>query len=285
MPICLSGLPSGFWLLRPFSCTSSSGRDAGPWSNRRFPCNGPTYGQYLSAVELVTSLPWGHGNAAGTELAWGSLRTVVHDFSGFFVFSNSIVFTIFATFLLPLWSLSFATEGLGREREARNLLWVLTRPLSRPAIYLAKYLALLPWCLLLNLGGFALLCLLAKTPGAWRWRCIGRRFSGRRWLLPPSSTSWGPVCSCAPVVAILYSFFLETIAGNLPGHLKRLSISFYTLLSHVRGAHTFGLQPERPTIYLPVSGTFALSVLVALTIVLLLAGMIVFARKEIVDAT
>ena len=32
----------------------------------------------------------------------------------------------------------------------------------------------------------------------------------------------------APVLAILYVFFFETIAGNLPGHLKRLSISFYT---------------------------------------------------------
>src|SRR5437660_933033 len=53
----------------------------------------------------------------------------------------------------------------GREREAGNLLWVLTRPRSRPVIYLAKYLALLPWCLLLNLGGFAVICQMANSPG------------------------------------------------------------------------------------------------------------------------
>ena len=33
------------------------------------------------------------------------------------------------------------------------------------AIFLAKYVALLPWCLLLNLGGFALICLVGGQPG------------------------------------------------------------------------------------------------------------------------
>ena len=62
-----------------------------------------------------------------------------------------------SSFLLPLWSLSFGTEALGGERESNSLLWLLTRPLPRPAIYLAKFVALLPWTLALNLGGFALL--------------------------------------------------------------------------------------------------------------------------------
>src|SRR5262249_13871697 len=72
--------------------------------------------------------------------------------------SPGIILGGFCGFLLPMWSLSFATEALGREREAHNLVWVLTRPLSRPAIYLAKLVAVLPWCLGLNLGGFALIC-------------------------------------------------------------------------------------------------------------------------------
>ncbi|HYV38814.1 MAG TPA: ABC transporter permease subunit, partial [Gemmataceae bacterium] len=71
----------------------------------------------------------------------------------FVSFSRGVVFNIFATFLLPLCSLSFATEALGREREQRNLLWTLTRPVPRPAIYLGKFVAMLPWCLLLNVGG------------------------------------------------------------------------------------------------------------------------------------
>src|SRR5262249_45344642 len=49
--------------------------------------------------------------------------------SGFFVFSNGFVFTLFLSFLLPIWSLSFATEALGGDREGRNLIWLLMRPL------------------------------------------------------------------------------------------------------------------------------------------------------------
>ena len=84
-------------------------------------------------------------------------------------------------------------------------------------------------------------------------------------------------------MAILYAFFLETIAGNLPGHLKRLSVSFYTRCLMFERAHDFGIQPERPPIYLPVSGAMAVWILVGLTITLLGAGAFVFARREHLD--
>jgi hypothetical protein len=245
--------------------------------------SGPSYGKCLDVVELVGLLPWEPTQEAGQNMAWGSLYTVLYEASGFFVFSNGIVFTLFATFLLPLWSLSFATEGLGREREARNLLWVLTRPLSRPAIYLAKYLALLPWCLLLNVGGFAVLCLLAKMPGrvalAAYWPAV-------LWATFAFAALFHLMGAClrrAPVLAILYAFFFETIAGNLPGHLKRLSLSFYARCLMFDRAHAFGLHPDRPNFYLPVSGPVALGVLAGATICLLLIGMVVFARKEYLE--
>src|SRR5207249_6283590 len=92
------------------------------------------------------------------QLAVGGACDAAVQKSGFFVFSNWIVFSIFTTFLMPLWSLSFATEGLGREREAGNLLWLLTRPLSRPAIYLANFVAVLTGALGLSVGGCAVLC-------------------------------------------------------------------------------------------------------------------------------
>src|SRR5262249_14671092 len=148
--------------------------------------------------------------------------------SGFYVFSNGVVFTLFTTFLLPIWCLSFATEALGAEREAHNLIWVLTRPLSRPAIFLAKFVALLPWSLGLSLGGFGLLCLAGGEPGQTAFQVY--------W----PSVLWGALAFCAlfhcmgawfrraAVVAIVYSFFLETFMGNMPGHWKRASISFYT---------------------------------------------------------
>jgi hypothetical protein len=72
--------------------------------------------------------------------------------------------------------------------------------------------------------------------------------------------------------------------GNLPGYSKRLSISFYTRCLMFDRAHDLGMRPERPGIYLPVSGPTAYLVLAAFTTLCLLAGMIVFSRREYLDS-
>jgi ABC-2 type transport system permease protein len=210
---------------------------------------------------------------------------VVFDASGFFVFSNRIVFFLFTTFLMPLWTLSFATEGLGREREAGNLIWALTRPLSRPAIYLAKFISLLPWCLALNLGGFALLCSLAGWPGKLAFELYWPAVVMGTLAFASLFHFLGAFMRRASVVAVLYAFFLETLAGNLPGHLKRLSLSFYTRCLMFDSAHEFGVHPERPSIYQPVSGAFAFCVLAGVTVAMLVVGIIAFSRKEYLETT
>jgi ABC-2 type transport system permease protein len=137
--------------------------------------------------------------------------------------------------------------------------------------------------LFLNLGGLGVLCLFAKAPGrlafAVYWPAV-------LWATMAFAALFHLLGAClrrAPVLAILYAFFLETIAGNLPGHLKRLSLSFYTRCLMFDRAHSFGLHPDRPGIYLPVSGPVALGVLAGVTVGLLLLGMFVFARKEYFD--
>src|SRR5262249_13008518 len=150
------------------------------------------------------------------QMVVSAARVVIFEASGFFVFSEWIVFSLFTTFLLPMWSVSFATEGLGREREANNLLWVLTRPISRPAIFLAKYVALLPWCLLLNLGGFALICLMGGPHGR---RALVVYWPAVFWATFAFSALFhmlGAFLRRASIVALLYAFFLETIMGNMP---------------------------------------------------------------------
>ena len=87
------------------------------------------------------------------------------------------------------------------------------------------------------------------------------------------------------VVAIVYSFFLETIFGNMPGYLKRASISFYTRCMMFESAHDLHIRPERPHIYLPVSGPVALAVLAAVTLLAVAAGMYLFSRREYLDLT
>ncbi len=259
---------------------------AGRWSMGHWrwpPRKGPTYSEHLAHVELLGRLPHAPAGQAIHHAAWATYRAVVLDGSGFFVFSNFVVFGIFTTFLLPLWTLSFATEGLGREREARNLIWLLTRPLSRAAIYLAKFLAAVPWCLALTLGGFALICMAAGSPGRLALRIY--------W----PAVVLGTLAFCAlfhlmgvwfrrpAVVAILYSFFLETVMGNLPGHFKRLSVSYYTRCAMFDRAHDWGIYPERPATFLPVSGTLAVGMLAGVTLVALLVGIYSFSRREYLD--
>jgi ABC-2 type transport system permease protein len=198
-------------------------------------------------------------------------------------FSRVIVFSIIATFLVPLCSLSFATEALGREREQRNLLWTLTRPLPRPAVYLGKFVAVLPWCLALNLGGLCAICLAAGAAG-WTalelyWPAVAMgtiTFTALYHLM-------GALFRRPAVIAILYSFFLESVMGNLPGQLKRASISFYMRCLMFDSASVYSLGPDRPLLYEPVNATVAWAVLAGLTVVLLAIGARVFARTEYLD--
>jgi ABC-type transport system involved in multi-copper enzyme maturation permease subunit len=246
---------------------------------------GPTQENHLYHVGSLEMLPWQPPASSVEEMALMAYHVTLYEGTGFFVFSDSVVFALFTTFLLPMWSVAFATEGLGREREAQNLLWVLTRPISRPAIFLAKYVALLPWCLLLNFGGFTLLCLAGGQPGRL---ALQTYWPAVIWGTLAFSALFHLMAAClrrAAVVALLYAFFLETIMGNMPGHFKRLSISFYTRCLMFDRAHEIGVYPERPLWYLPVDGTTAWLFLAGITVASLIAGAIVFTWNEYLDVS
>jgi len=241
---------------------------------------GPTYAELVQSVEALGYLPWDVGARSAQQLASAAYHAAVFHGSGFFVFSNWMVFSVFATFLLPLWTLSFATEGLGREREDGNLVWLLSRPVPRWAIYLGKFLALLPWCLVLNVGGFAALCWAAGPPGMLALRLYWPAVFGTTVALAALFHLLAAWLQRPAVAAILYSFFLETVVGNLPQNFKRLSISFYGRCLMFESAHDFGIRPERPSIYVPVSGATAWWVLASLTAAFLLVGLVIFCRRE-----
>jgi ABC-2 type transport system permease protein len=271
----------GLTLLVVIINTQASRWTMAGWSHPRG--KGPTYSQHLDNLGYTGMLPWSAPEASIHHMVHSAFRTTIYEASGFLVFSDLIVFSLFTTFLLPLWSVSFATEGLGREREAQNLLWVLTRPIPRPAIFLAKYVALLPWCLLLNFGGFALICLAGGDHGR---RALQVYWPAVFWGTLAFSALFHLLGAClrrAAVVALLYAFFLETIMGNMPGHFKRLSISFYTRCLMFERAHDIGVQAERPLWYMPVSGTTAWLVLAGITVACLIVGALVFTWNEYLD--
>jgi len=256
---------------------------AGRWSManwRVFGRNGPSFDDWL--VEQQTSMhttPAAPETLAVNDAIFAAVRAVIGE-SDFLTFTRGFVVLIFVSFLLPMWSMSFATESLGGERESQSMIWLMTRPLPRWSIYLAKFIAMLPWALTLNVGGFALCCWAGGRPGPIAlglfWPAVlaaSLAFCSLYFLI-------GAFFRWPAIVAIVYSFFFEVLIGNMPGILKRVSISFYARCMMFEAAETRGYQPENPVVYDPVSGTTGLWVLLGLTVFLLLLGMVLFERTQ-----
>ena len=240
---------------------------------------GPTYSQWLACV---TSLPFVQPGAS-LQAAYTGVSRVLLDQSGVFVFANWIVFSVFLSFLLPIWSLSFATDSLGGEREARTLIWLLVQPLPRPALYLAKFVALVPYSLALNLGGFGVLCAAAGRAGRPAFELFWPAVVCGTFAFCSLFHFMGALFRRPAIVAIVYSFFMETILGNMPGYMKRISVSYYVRCMMFEQSQAYGIQPEKPSIYLPVDGATAAGVLIGVTVIFVVLGVFVFSRSEYQD--
>jgi ABC-2 type transport system permease protein len=200
-------------------------------------------------------------------------------------FSRWVVFFIFLGFLMPLWTLSFATSALGAERESRALVWLLTRPLPRSGIYVAKFLGVLPWCLALNLGGFALICLAGGSTGRQALALYWPAVAGGTLGFAAVFHLIGALAPRPAIVSLLYAFFFETILSELPvpGTLKRLSINYYTRCLMYGPAREAGVPTESDALFASVGEPTAWAVLIAATIALTAVGMWLFSRAEYRD--
>jgi hypothetical protein len=233
---------------------------------------------------IIDALRPGDAAAAVADAYLGAARAAVQsDEASVQMFTRWVVILIYLTFLLPLLSLSFATEALGGDREQNNLIWLLSRPLPRPAIYLAKFVALLPWSIGLNLGGFALLCVAGGKPGltalALYWPAVlyaTLAFAALFHVI-------GAVFRWPAVISIGYSFCLELVFGEMPGPLKRVSIGYYAHCIMLEAAARRGLPLDDPNVYAAVDGATAVIVLLTATAALLVLGIVVFSRKQYHD--
>ncbi len=248
---------------------------------------------------LVTLSFWRHWRslqvfiALGLVAMLGALVVVQNVRRGWGVnpvmFSSTVIGDIYLTFLLPLLTLSFGTQALGGDWEDRSLVWLLTRPLPRPLVYLAKLVAALPWTFGLTLGSLVVLGALAGRNGLasayYFWPCVA-------WGTFAYLTLFlllGAWFRRSTIIAVVYSFVIETIVGNMPGLVKRCSVSFYSrcVLYDLAEQHGysgrdggFGIVPEKRDLFLPVDGGIALAVLALASLAFILAGMAIFARKE-----
>ncbi|WP_171470080.1 ABC transporter permease [Frigoriglobus tundricola] len=202
----------------------------------------------------------------------------------FMTYSRWVVHFVFMGFVLPLFTLSYASGAFGTDRESRSLVWLMTRPIPRSAIYLAKFLGTLPWCLAFGLGGFVAVCL-AGGP-------VGHEALARYWPAATVATLAfaalfhlvGALFQRPVVVGLVYVFFFEAVVAALPGSLKLLSLTFYARSLMYNEAAAAGYPVDMlPSMAAAVSSTTAWAVLGGATVAITLAGMWFFARSEYRD--
>jgi hypothetical protein len=253
-------------------------------NNRRWGPNRPEFTNREKAdgmQKLLWGVPFDLGAVPRVSPIAGAFQLALNSPSlKVYVFVNNIVFFIFLNFLLPLWSMSFAMEAVGGDREGNSLIWLLTRPLPRPAIYLGKFVAMLPWTLALNLGGFGLMCLAGGRPGRETYLllwpsvlCGSLAFSALFFFI-------GVFFRRPAIVSIVYTFFLETILSKMPGYLNRVSLTFYTKCMMYGPVERHGIEPQRTDVFPVVSASAACAILLCAAVFFVLLGMFWFARKE-----
>jgi ABC-type transport system involved in multi-copper enzyme maturation permease subunit len=201
------------------------------------------------------------------------------------VFSRWVVFLLFLGFLMPLFSLSFGTAALGQEREGRSLVWLMTRPLPRAGIYLAKFLGVLPWCLALTVGGFAVLCLAGGEVGRQAFFLYAPGVFAGTLAFSALFHLFGAIFQRPAIISLLYAFFFETMLSELPipGTLKRLSINYYTRCLLYSEADANDVPTESSSLFVPVASETAWIVLLSATVAITAIGMWLFSRNEYRD--
>lgn len=198
-------------------------------------------------------------------------------------FSNLVVMDVFLSGLVPLLTLIYATSAFGDEREDRTLVYLLTRPLGRWRIYLAKGAGVVPVAMGVVLGSFYLICLVGGEPG----QSVFLRFLPGLAIGTLAYTVlfllFGAVAPRPLIMSVVYAFLVETIVGNMPGSLKRMAISYHTRCLLFNAGADIGVAPENPRHFVAISPGTASLVLWLVVAFLLLWGCIAFQRREYRD--
>jgi ABC-type transport system involved in multi-copper enzyme maturation permease subunit len=198
-------------------------------------------------------------------------------------FVRSVMMGAYLSFVLPMFTLAYASGALGAERENRSLIWLMTRPMPRSLIYLAKFVGTLPWCLLFGFGGFAALCVAGGEPGRIAFRLFWPTALAGTIAFSALFHLIGSLFRRPIVVGLVYVFFFEFLVAILPGSMKLLSMTFYLRSLMYNAAVEAGYPGSLFEQSGPVSATAAWSVLASAAFGVTILGMILFSRSEYRD--
>jgi ABC-2 type transport system permease protein len=198
-------------------------------------------------------------------------------------FIGDVLLTVYVSFLLPMFCLSFASAGIASDREEQTLVYLLTTPLPRPWIFAAKSSAALFISLCWTIGSLALLCYLAGKPGAAAFQSVWRSILASTIAYVALFQLFSVIFRRATIVALGYSLFLETLVGNMPGIVKRLTICYYARCMIFESSAGHGIGPTGPfdrLLFQPIAGTTAEIILYAASGGMLLIGLLIFSQRE-----
>lgn len=190
---------------------------------------------------------------------------------------------LYLTFLTPIFCICFSTASVANDREDETLVYLLTSSLPRGFVHLAKFISAWLVSIIWVVGGFALICLVAGS--------VGRQAFQLYWpaiFLAGSAYSslfhfFGTYFRRATIYALVYALFFEVFVGNVPGTAKRVAVAFYAKCHIVESAANESIVVELPPGFQPIDGVTSVIALVAITLLFMGIGSLVFQNKEYVS--
>ncbi len=198
--------------------------------------------------------------------------------------AEEVLVPVHAAFLVPIFAICYGTSGIGGEREDQTLVYLLITPVPRPLVYLAKLLAAVTLVMAWTAASMGAMCYLARPLGIeaiklfWPALTLGAlAYSSLFHVL-------GAAFRRGTIISLAYTFFLEGLLGNMPGIVKRVSLSFYLSCMIYDAGSDHKIAPLiAKEMFLPVLGATATNVLWAAAVALTLAGVSNFSRREYRD--
>lgn len=200
------------------------------------------------------------------------------------MFLDYVVLNMMGLFFLPVITLMFGTAAIGDERDEKSLVYVLTRPLPRWAIYVGKFLGVLPLVLVFTIGSLYFLHAISSWNGRPDLRGSAAAYAPAVIYGSFAYVAFFHLLTAlfrhSTLIAIAYVFFIEVFIGQVPGILKRVSIRFYSSSMVYDAAKPLGQAPLGKGMFLPLDGETARWCLAGATVGLLFLGCWVFARRD-----
>lgn len=212
-------------------------------------------------------------------------RLVDGSLDSFNEFSAIFVIGVFASLILPICAVAYATASVGGDREDRTLVFLLVRPVPRAVVLLAKYLATLPLVVGVVVASFFVYCEIAGPVG----REAFRLYLPAVFLMSIAYVSLFHLFAVSfrhsTIIALIYALFMEFLLSNLPGIVKRVAVSYYgRSLMYAAGAPA-GLEAPDPAWFEPYPAVASGYALLTIAVGGLAAALIVFQRREYADLT